>query len=151
MGNPAFGCFGNSLIVKHLCPGVANVLHEASDDFDFMAWSSSTIRSRIRLADYVTTNTIYHVAYGYDAAGPTTVLYVNGESVGTVLTNSGISVAASTNANGIGATSGGSRNAAGAYGDGAFPWRGRIGDVAYFDYLLTEAQVQRVARQMMTS
>jgi hypothetical protein len=125
------------------------------DDIDCMAWSlvSSTvvIQSRIRLSDYVTTNKIYHIAYGYNAAGPTTVLYVNGESLGTVLNNTGVAVGASAAANGLGGTNGSTRNAAGAYGAGAFPWRGRVGDVAYFDYLLTQDQVRRVARQMMTT
>ena len=121
-----------------------------NDDLDCMCWASSTIQSRIRVTDYIVTNKIYHIAYGYDSAGPTTVLYVNGESVGTALTNTGTSVGASTAGNGLGGTNG-TRNASGIYGAGAFPWRGRVGDVAYFDYLLTQAQVQRVARQMMTS
>jgi hypothetical protein len=121
------------------------------DDFDCMAWSSNTIRSRVLLSNYISTNTIYHIAYGYDASVPTTVLYINGESVGSVLTNTGVSVGTSLNANGIGASAGGTRNAVGGYGDGAFPWRGRIGDVAYFDYLLTQSQVRRIARQNMTT
>lgn len=125
------------------------------DDIDCMAWSTpvstTVIQSRIRVTDYVVTNKIYHIAYGYDSAGPTTVLYVNGESVGTVLTNTGTTVGASVGGNGLGGTNGATRNAVGAYGAGAFPWRGRVGDVAYFDYLLTQSQVRRIARQMMTT
>lgn len=122
-----------------------------NDDLDCMCWSASTIRSRILLANYVTANKLYHIAYGYDSAGPTTVLYVNGDSVGTVQTNSGTAVGASTGNNGIGGSNGGTRNSAGTFGNGGPAWQGRIGDVAHFDYLLTQTQVRRVARQMMTT
>lgn len=133
----------------------SNILITGNDDFDCMTYSTpsgtTVIQSRIRVTDYVEVNKIYHIAYGYDSAGPTTVLYINGESVGTVLNNTGAIVGSSVGANGIGATYGATRNASGVFGDANFPWRGRIGDVAYFDYLLTQSQVQRVARQMMTT
>lgn len=130
----------------------ASLFVTGNDDFDCMCWSSSTIRSRILLANYVVTNKIYHIAYGYDSAGPTTVLYVNGDSVGTVQTNSGTAIGASTGNNGIGGVNGATRNSAGTFTTTGGPvWRGRIGDVAHFDYLLTQSQVRRVARQMMTT
>lgn len=136
--------------------GAGSAIHITGfDDIDCMAWSTpvstAVIQSRIRVTDYVSTNKIYHIAYGYNSAGPTTVLYVNGESVGTVLNNTGTAVGASTGGNGLGGTNGATRNAAGPYGAGAFPWRGRVGDVAYFDYLLSQSQVRRVARQMMNT
>jgi hypothetical protein len=114
-----------------------------------LAWTSSTFISRIRETS-LTTGTLYHIAYGYDATVPSTVLYINGTSVGSVLTNSGTSLAAHGGANGIGGVNGSSRNNFNTSNTtGAWPFVGRIGDVARFSGLLTQDEVRSIARQNM--
>lgn len=116
-----------------------------------LAYASSTAVSRIDY-DGVSASTLYHVAYGYDSTGPTTVLYINGDSVGTVQTNTGTSIPSHGGANGIGGVNGGARfdtiAVSGADADRR-SFDGRIGDVARFSGLLTQDEVRSIARQNM--
>lgn len=116
-----------------------------------LAWSSNTFVSRISETG-LTTGTLYHIAYGYDATVPSTVLYINGESVGSVLTNSGTSLLAHGGPNGIGGVNGSARNNFNTSNTtGAWPFNGRIGDVARFSDLLTQDEVRSIARQNMAT
>ena len=115
-----------------------------------LAWSSNTFISRISTT--LTTGTLYHLAYGYDATVPATVLYVNGESVGSVITNSGTSLSAHGGPNGIGGVNGSARNNFNTSNTtGAWPFNGQIGDVARFSGLLTQDEVRSIARQNMAT
>lgn len=120
-----------------------------------IATNTTNTVSRIEYTQTWTTGTIYHLAWGYDAAVPSTVMYVNGESVGTVIRNSGTNVGAGGfvpgTTNGIGGVELNSRNGVGVLNDNSAILDGQIGDAAWFDYLLTQSQVRRVARQMMTT
>ena len=106
--------------------------------------------SRIEYTTGWETGKIYHLAWGYDAAVPSTVMYVNGESVGTVILNTGTNVGAGGGVpgavNGIGGVELNSRSGAGVLSDNSSILDGQIGDAAWFDYLLTQTQVRRVAR-----
>lgn len=116
-----------------------------------LAWTSNTFISRIR-EDNLVTGKIYHIAYGYDATVPTTVLYINGISTGSILTNSGTSLAAHGGANGIAGVNGSTRNNfASNNTTGGWPFNGKIGDVARYGYLLTQDEVRSIARQNMTT
>ena len=75
----------------------------------------------------------------------------NGESVGTVQRNTGGTISAAGGANAIGGVNSQTRNTVGIYFDDEAIFGGQIGDVAFFDYLLTQDQVRRIARQMMTT
>jgi hypothetical protein len=120
-----------------------------------VATNSTNTVSRIEYSTGWETGKVYHLAWGYDATVPTTVMYVNGESVGSVIRNNGTNVGAGGAvpgaANGIGGVELNSRNGVGVLGDNSGILNGQIGDAAWFDYLLTQTQVRRVARQMMTT
>ena len=121
------------------------------DEVFGLAWASSTFISRISETG-ITTGTLYHIAYGYDSTGPTTVLYINGESVGTVVTNSGTSLPAHSSPNGIGGVNTFSRNVSlGRIDVSGYSCHGRIGDVARFSGLLTQDEVRSIARQNMAT
>jgi hypothetical protein len=129
--------------------GVANLEGAATNTFP-------TFVSRIRHDGSFQTGKTYHIAYGYDSATPSTVLYIDGTSVGTVVNNTGGAVGAGGvvpgTANAIGGVIGNARDGGGnALSANTAIFDGRIGDVAFFDYLLTESQVRRIARQMMTT
>lgn len=114
-----------------------------------LAWTSNTFISRIRQNDLVT-GKVYHIAYGYDATIPNTVLYINGESTGTLLTNSGTSLATHGGGNGIAGVNGATRNNFYSVSvTGLWPFNGKISDVARYGYLLTQDEVRSIARQNM--
>lgn len=120
-----------------------------------VATNTTNVVSRIEYTQTWATGTIYHVAWGYDATVPSTVMYVNGESVGTVIRNTGTNVGAGgttgTSNNGIGGAELNSRSGAGVINDAGGIFDGQIGDAAFFNYLLTQSEVRRVARQMMST
>jgi len=114
-----------------------------------LAWSSNTFISRISETG-MTTGTLYHIAFGYDSTVPTTVLYINGESVGSVITNSGTSLNFHGAANAIGGVNGQTRNNFVVLDVTNGNAAAKISDVARFGSLLTQDEVRSICRQNRT-
>lgn len=103
-------------------------------------YTGSTMRSVVSAA--ISSNTVYHVVYAYDDATPTTALYLNGVSVGTVTTNTGDPLTNHNDTVGIAATLSGTRFHDGTVtsGSGLYFFSGRIGDIAYYPAALSAAR-----------